>query len=638
MRKLVASAYFFFRYHFWVLSFGLAVLLTGVFLSLVGPSLWAWQAQEVREALALLSLVALPPLLSGLTGARSWTTARALQNQRFLLSQGLSPAHMWWGALSASLFLAVLAAFLGAIPAFRLPLRELPRNLWDYVFFAVAVLASWALGHLLTIMLRARTRWLVGDLVGAILASWGWYALWQRLQNSLEFGALLPVLVLTLGCATVFSLLISFFTLTRARTHLPAAHRQATLTLWPSLVALALGFLGILAFLERMAPYHLRWVYTTVPDPTARFWFSSGQAFGPLKLRSTFLWDRETNVRKRIEVKQRFGLFFLLPSGLSFSPEGQKLAFVDEDERSHLVLVELATGTQRQVATLTPGAKVCALGPAGRMVAVEEPDNQLVLLNAQTLEKKSVFAESGSRAAFWVCQAFADSLEAFRGEWQNTEKEGTERSLHITLWQLPWDGSSHQEVWRLQFSGPYNFAFGQRLRDRFLLRFHRTDPWDPNARSTLVLTRQGQTLWQQDLPAGASAFLVPRGVALTQPTTQGMMASLVDDSGKTTATATLPLTENFRCEVWPHSERQFVVACQGPLQKTVFFRWDLAHNHTKLLAKANSHVTGYQRSWWRRWFFLKEPYPAVDGQPTFRAEGALFSLDPSSGHIRQLLP
>lgn len=638
MRKLVASLYFFARYHLWVLAFGIALLVAAGFLGVLGPALWTWQPQEIREALAIFSLLALPPLLAGLTGARSWTTAQALQNQRFLLSQGLSPGHIWWGAWGASLALAFLSAFLGAVPALKLALRELPRSPWDYVFFAVAVLALWALGHLLTLMLRARTRWLVADLAGAALASWGWYTLWQNLQMRLEFEALLPALVFSLGTATLLLLLISFLTLAKARTHLPAAHRLVTLSLWPSLLALALALSGILGFLEKQAPYHLRWVYNAVPDPTGHFWFASGRAFGPLRVRSTFLWDRESHTRRRVEVDRGLDPFFLLPPVLSFSPEGQKLAFLDGEERPSLVLVELATGAQRRIATLRPDANLCALGPSGKMVVVAEPDGQLVLRNTQTLEKKTVFTGAGNRAGFWVCRVFGEHLEAYRGEWENLDKNEAQRSLNLALWRFPWDGSSPQEVWSLSFSGPFKYAFSQMAKDRLLLRLYRTDPFDTDARSTLVLTRQGRILWQRDLPAGTSAFLVRRGVAITQPRPEGMVATLVDDSGNTTATATLPLGENFRCEVWSHTENEFVLACREAFPKSVFFRWDLKQNQTQLLAKTDSYSTGYQRSWFRRWFFLEELYPAVDGQPTFEAAGALFSLDPASGQIRQLLP
>lgn len=378
-------------------------------------------------------------------------------------------------------------------------------------------------------------------------------------------------------------------------------------------------------------------VYTAVSDPTGRFFFGSGLAFGPLRLRSTFLWDRETNIRRHVQVERGLDVFFLLPPVLSFSPEGQKLAFLDGEERAQLVVVEPATGVQRRVTTLKPGANLCALGPSGKIVAVEEPDGQLLLLNAQTLEKKSAFSGSGSRATFWFCRAFGDHLEAFRGEWQGEEKEA-ERTFHLASWQLAWDGSSTREVMRLRFSGPYTYAFAQMAEDRFLLRFHRTDPFDPNARSTAVLTHQGQTLWQRDLPAGAAAFLVNRGVALTQPAAEGVVVTLVDDSGNTTAKVTLPLGESFRCEVWPHTESQLVLACREAFERSVFFRWDLNQNQTQLLAKTESYSTGYQRSWFRRAFFLEEPYSPVDGQPTFAAGGALFSLDPASGHIRQVLP
>ncbi|MFN3414452.1 MAG: hypothetical protein ACK42L_10380, partial [Thermoanaerobaculum sp.] len=373
MRKLAASLYFFFRYHLWILAFGLALLFAGGFLSLLGPALWAWQPQEVREALALLSLTALPPLLAALTGARSFTTAEALQNQRFLESLGLSPAHLWWGAWGASLMLAFLSSVVGALPALRLALRELPRNPWEYVFFAVLVVALWALGHLLTLMLRARTLWLAADLVGAALVCWIWSILSHRIFDRVGIDAALPVVVVVLGTGTIILLLASFLTLSWARTHLPAAHRLATLELWPSLIALAAAFLGVITYLEARAPHHLRWVSITIPDPSGRYWFASGEAFGPLKLRSTFLWERDTNARRHLPVEHVEALFFLSRPYLSFSPDGTKLAYLDGETHSRLLLLELASGARTTVSGLKPDSTLCAWGPHGETAVVGEP-------------------------------------------------------------------------------------------------------------------------------------------------------------------------------------------------------------------------------------------------------------------------
>lgn len=638
MRKLMASVYFFFRYHLWIASFGLAILLAAGFLGLLGPALWAWQPQDIRQALALLSLVALPPLLAALTGARSFTTAEALQNQRFLESLGLSPAHLWWGAWGASLILAFLSSVVGALPAFRLALRELPRSPWDYLFFAVSVVALWALGHLLTLMLRARTLWLAADLVGAALASWSWYTLWQRIQNRVGMEAVLPVAVVVLSAATIILLLTSFLTLSKARTHLPAAHRVATLGLWPSLIALAVVFLGVMTYLEARAPYHLRWVSITTPDPTGRYWFGSGEAFGQLKLRSTFLWDRETNTRRHLPVEQAMDFFYLLPPYLSFSPEGTKLAYLDGETHARLLLVELSSGAQQTISGLQPDSTLCALGPHGQTAVVREPGGSLVLLNPQTLGRKTLFAGSKNPRAFWTCRATNSFLEVLGGEWQGPESKEGERRLRLAAWRLPWSNLTPQELFSLQFAGPYRYASAQIGEDRMLLTLRVADPFDPSRRSTIVYVRQGQTLWQHDLPGGATAYLADPGVVLIRVTDDGGTARWVDDSGTTLAETTLPLKSGTRCEAWKAAEAQFVLACHTVPLKTHFFLWNPGQNQIQPLTQTDTYATGYWRSWVRYQFLSEWPFPTLHGQPTFKAEGALFALDPSSGQIQKLLP
>lgn len=638
MRKVVASVYFFFRYHFWIASFGLAVLLAAGFLGVVGPSLWSWQAHEVREALALLSLVGLPPLLAALTGARSFTTAEALRNQRFLLSEGLSPAHLWWGAWGASLVLALLSSVVGALPGFRLALRELPRSPWDYLFFAVSVVALWALGHLLTLMLRARTLWLAADLVGAALASGIWYTLWQRIQNRVAMEAVLPVVVAVLSAATIALLLTSFLTLSKARTHLPAAHRRATLGLWPSLMALAAVFLGVMTYLEAKAPYHLRLIYSPTPDPPGRYWLVSGQAFGQLQLRSTFLWDRETNTRRPLPVEQAMDFFYLLPSYLSFSPEGMKLAYLDGETHSRLLLVELASGARKAVSGLNPGSTLCALGPHGKTAVVQEAGGSLVLVNPQTRERKTLFAGWKNPRAFWTCRATDTVLEVLGGEWQGPESEEGERHLRLAAWRLAWNSLTPQEVFSFQFSGPYRYASAQIAEDRMLLTLRVADPFDPSHRSALVYIRQGKTLWQQDLPGGATAYLADPGVVLIRVTDDGGTARWLDDSGTTLAETTLPLKSGTRCEAWKAAEASFVLACQTIPLKTHFLLWNSGQNQIQPLTQTDTYATGYWRSWAKYQFFLERPFPTLHGQPTFKAGGALLALDPSSGQIQKLLP
>ncbi|MFN3414454.1 MAG: hypothetical protein ACK42L_10390, partial [Thermoanaerobaculum sp.] len=92
------------------------------------------------------------------------------------------------------------------------------------------------------------------------------------------------------------------------------------------------------------------------------------------------------------------------------------------------------------------------------------------------------------------------------------------------------------------------------------------------------------------------------------------------------------------CEAWKRAQAQFVLACRTIPPKTYFFLWDPDQNQIQPLTQIEDNATGYWRTWVKWQFFLKGPLPTFQGQPTFKAGGALLALDPSSGQMRTLLP
>jgi len=234
------------------------------------PTTGSNPASDIREAVMWIMVGCLVPLFALLLGVSFIGRDLAEGRMGFYFAQPLSGPTIWFGKLTAVLVLVWGAQIIMILPTALLspdpthfvtptgilgPFRPM-------LFVALALwlgpLAILLLSHALGIIWRARSAWLVIELIAIVtVAAGAWLAMspFQYLMVSLvDVTGWLSLM----GSALVGLTIAGAVQITSGRVDLKRGHRAMTLTLWAVLIAAVVGLLGWSGWIRGATPEDLR--------------------------------------------------------------------------------------------------------------------------------------------------------------------------------------------------------------------------------------------------------------------------------------------------------------------------------------------------------------------------------------------
>lgn len=307
----------------------------------------------------------------------------------FYFARPLGSGTIWGGKMTAAAVLSLSTGILILLPAVLLDTR--PEEGWPpgsrIPMVLLALLALLGLGHALSLLLRARSPWLVLDLaasfavVALVLAAHApleqaGISAYQKADSLLVLGykALIAISILAFLAAGAVQVAVG-------RTDPRRSHKVFSLTLWSVLVATALLLFGASRWVMDVEPGDLEeisWAGGAKAGP----WIVAG---GPARHRTgffpAFLLDTSSGRAVRIQV---------LPSDDRSDP---RYPFRFSDDGRHAVWLETQPGSAFQLMTLDlarPASRplaapiafkaipAMALSPDGSRLATIERDRLLV--------------------------------------------------------------------------------------------------------------------------------------------------------------------------------------------------------------------------------------------------------------------
>ncbi len=194
---------------------------------LIAPMLGGQSAESARDTWLLIavgSAFPLTALLGLIFGAGMFGPDIEEGRLEFYLAQPIRPATLFMGKLLGTILLVFTVGLLAMLPALALHLGK--GNAWMAILplAAVAIAAPLA-GHALSIALRARTLWLLLDLmgIGAVVSAFLWFLRWMWVLSALQTVAIVLaglsivglVVLAVAGCLQV----------SKGRTDLKLGHR-----------------------------------------------------------------------------------------------------------------------------------------------------------------------------------------------------------------------------------------------------------------------------------------------------------------------------------------------------------------------------------------------------------------------------
>jgi hypothetical protein len=246
-----------------VLALGLGLVpLAAVWL----PGLTAETPEEVRNGLAFVVTLGLSTVLALLLGGS--IVSRDLGEGRlgFYFARPLRGWEIWAGKLAAALALTLGSALLVLLPTTLLnggppdveSLIGHVTPLAEWTFLGLSILALILLSHVIGVMLRARSVWLVLDFTGAAAFSLLGREAVHRLGVAGAFAPRWQVAWTLTGVTLAGFLVAGAVQVIAGRTDPVRAHRALSITLWTVLLAGALAAQGF-----------SRWVLAGTPEGLA---------------------------------------------------------------------------------------------------------------------------------------------------------------------------------------------------------------------------------------------------------------------------------------------------------------------------------------------------------------------------------
>ncbi len=447
------------------------------------PNVSRQPAADLRGGSALILAALLSGLLALTLGAT--VVGRDLGERRlgFFFARPLPGWAVWGGKMAAALVLTWGAGLLVLLPVVLLgDLGE--AELWGQIGIgAAAVLVAVPLAHAGGVLLRARSAWLLLDLIGvAVFVAMAFAALTALRQA----GALTAFQAAAWGLAAVtFVALIAagLVQVARGRTDLRRGHRALSLALWGGLLAAVLVLSGAARWVIAAPLSSLQTIELTAASPTGPWITVSGPAAHRGGYRPAFLLDLEGGGTRRLAIPTHLGIWWARPE---YSADGRRIAWVERGAAGYQARVaDLGTSevTVRRTVPLGGNWELFQLSPAGDLLAILS-ERRLVVEDAVSgrLLASAPVQSRGPRAALRFLAPGRVRVAAV--SW-------TAEGMQVTVQDLGIAGSRVTPVWQLPGLdvSPVDLAFS------------------PDG--ALLQMRQERTLRLWDVAAGKELAVVP---------------------------------------------------------------------------------------------------------------------------------
>lgn len=333
------------------------------------PNVPRQPAEDLRGGTALI----LAGLLSGALalGLGATVVGRDLGERRlgFFFARPLPGWAIWGGKMAAALALAWGAGLLVLLPALLLgdlSRAELGRLV---VVGALAVLVLVPLAHAVGVLLRARSAWLLLDLIGLATIGVAALAILDALGRAGAMSAFWNV-AWGLGAALFAALVAAgLLQIARGRTDLRRGHRFLSLTLWSVLLVAVLTLAGAARWVIAAPLSSLAEIGSVSAAPAGSWIAVSGYAAHRGDYWPAYLVDLRHGAGHRIPLISVNGRWWQPPV---FSEDGRRAVWVEAGRgRYELVVADLADGVYRRRSSRLFNAQLSSLtlSPAGDRLA-----------------------------------------------------------------------------------------------------------------------------------------------------------------------------------------------------------------------------------------------------------------------------
>lgn len=348
------------------------------------PNVSRQPAADLRGGTALIIAALLSGLLALTLGAT--LVGRDLGERRlgFFFARPLPTWSIWGGKMAAALVLAWGAGLLVLLPV--LLLGDLGRaSLWGQIGIgAAAVLVAVPLAHAIGVLLRARSVWLLLDLIGIAVFVVVVYSALTALGRAGALSAFRTG-AWGLAAAAVLALVAAgLIQVARGRTDLRRGHRALSLALWGGLLAAVLLLAGTARWVIAAPFSSLERIERAAAAPAGSWITVSGPAAYRGDYRPAFVLDLNGGSARRFPLATHKGLWWLPPQ---YSADGRRMAWMEQGDGFlvQIRVADLRDGEMTVRRTITaegyPGS--LHLSPDGDLLATLS-DRRLVVEDALT--------------------------------------------------------------------------------------------------------------------------------------------------------------------------------------------------------------------------------------------------------------
>jgi hypothetical protein len=376
----------------------LAALAMSALIPLVAlaPALEDQRPSDVREVVSLILVVVFGYGLALAFGATTFGSDLSERRLGFHFARPVGGLAIWVGRMAAVWCVMMLAEALALLP----PLLAnggtfdvlISMGWWSVPAFVVGPTFLLLLAHAVSIMVRARTPWLVLDVIAATAASVaGWLALRSKV-GFLSPEALMVVIGLFAAVLLAALLLAGTAGTVSGRADLRRTHGALSLVLWLVVGASWPAVISYLHWLDDFGPHDLYSVNLEEVDPTGSWAGIGGYGVGRFETYRQFIVS--TSDERWIALRQLGRWRSWWSQQACFAADGRTAAWLGrgrDDDSSIVWRVDLTAEDPTPVeTTLTAsGDSELKLSPDGRMVVLWDREG---LLGVYGLADESLLA------------------------------------------------------------------------------------------------------------------------------------------------------------------------------------------------------------------------------------------------------
>jgi hypothetical protein len=357
------------------------VLIAALVVAALPFAVGAANGPDSQETLALLLCLSFPFAVALGVGASMLSREVGERRLGFYFSRPISTKALWAGKVLAAVavvlaaFACLMASFLASVPVRHVSPDSGSDRIIGIAFLALLTVFAMAVGHAAASMYRARSPWLVADIVLAVVCGTGFVLVVQAI---LEAGAFLPALrsgprlPLVIGACVVALLGGAAAQLAVGRTDARRGHVALSVTVWASLFVILAAFATWQRWVLGASPAQAGGVgFPLVVSPAGEGIFFRGLT-GRAGFVPFYLMDAGTGSFLRIPPDSE-----PLPT---FAADGRSAAWVsvpelwEGDSRRRLSVVRLGDGVRLAARAPLGGARwwnsVLALHPDGQHAVI----------------------------------------------------------------------------------------------------------------------------------------------------------------------------------------------------------------------------------------------------------------------------